>query len=85
MLMDIKNLLKERGEMTLTDLGRHFYVSESVMTAMLAQWQKKGRILTRSTSGSCGSTCGGCTESSDDQTYYRWKSVAEKPIFAQVK
>jgi len=85
MLMDIKQLLIEREQMSLTDLARHFYVSESVMLSMLEQWIKKGRVVKSEFSGSCSSSCGSCTESSETQIYYRWKPVAEKPIFTQLK
>ena len=83
--MDIKKLLIEREEMSLTDLARHFYVSEDVMTSMLAQWIRKGRVVKSEQSGLCGSSCGSCDESSEVKIYYRWKAVAEKPIFTQAK
>ena len=84
MLMDIKKLLIEREEMSLADLARHFYVSEAVMEAMLAQWQKKGRIVRFDAGGACSSSCGGCSESNETATSYRWKPIAEKPIFTRV-
>ncbi|WP_444994116.1 FeoC-like transcriptional regulator [Aliikangiella sp. IMCC44359] len=85
MLLKIKKLLSEREEMSLTDLARHFYVSEGVMESMLEQWLKKGKVSKRENSGSCSSSCGSCSEASDVKVYYRWKSVAEKPIFTSVK
>ena len=81
MLMDIKNLLIERGQMSLVDLARHFYVSEEIMQGMLEHWQKKGRVEVVDASGACGTMCGTCDESEASKTYYRWKAVAEKPIF----
>ncbi|MGX5174126.1 FeoC-like transcriptional regulator [Aliikangiella sp. IMCC44653] len=83
--MDIKQLLIERNEMSLTDLARHFYVSENVMQSMLAQWIKKGKVKKRQVSGLCSSTCGSCDESAEVKTLYQWKSVAQKPIHMQVK
>jgi predicted transcriptional regulator len=83
MLTDIKQLLIEREKMSLTDLARHFHVSESIMTSMLEQWIKKGRVIRSENSGSCGSSCGSCSEAAEVQIYYRWKTVAEKPIFTQ--
>ena len=85
MLTDIKKLLAEREQMSLTDLARHFYVSESVMCSMLEQWIKKGRVEKTESSGSCVSSCGSCNEAKQVQTYYRWKVVAQKPIFTQNK
>lgn len=85
MLMDIKNLLIERERMSLTDLARHFYVSEDVMVSMLAQWIKKGKVKKMEMSGLCGSSCGSCSESAEVQTYYQWKKIAQKPIFTQLK
>ncbi|MET1253830.1 FeoC-like transcriptional regulator [Aliikangiella maris] len=85
MLMEIKLLLDKRGEMTLTDLANHFYVSEGMMESMLDKWMKKGKVIKWENSGSCGSSCGSCSESSEVKVYYRWKNVAQKPIFAQVR
>ena len=85
MLMDIKQLLIEREQMSVLDLARHFYVSESIMHSMLSHWQKKGRVEVIDASGGCGSSCSSsCSETSDSKIYYRWKKVAEKPIFARV-
>jgi hypothetical protein len=85
MLMDIKNLLIERQQMTVVDLARHFHVSESIMQGMLAHWQKKGRIEIIDSSGACGSGCGSCDETELSKIFYRWKNVAEKPIFAKAE
>jgi len=84
MLMDIKKLLIERGQVSVTDLARHFYVSESIMLGMLSHWQKKGRIEIIDASGACGTGCGSCDESEQSKIYYRWKAVAEKPIYMKV-
>lgn len=85
MLMDIKKLLMEREQMSVSDLSRHFYVSESIMLGMLSHWQKKGRVEIIDGSGACGSACSsGCDETTESKIFYRWKPVAEKPIFAQV-
>jgi putative ferrous iron transport protein C len=84
MLMDIKKLLIEREQVSLTDLARHFYVSESIMLGMLSHWQKKGRVESFDASGACGTGCGSCSESEQSKMYYRWKKVAEKPIFAKL-
>jgi predicted transcriptional regulator len=83
LLVQIKKLLQQRQQMSLTDLARHFYVSENVMLSMLQVWQKKGRIEVQQQSGLCKSTCGSCDESNEVNTYYRWKKVAEKPIFTK--
>lgn len=80
MLTDIKSILIERKQMSLTDLARHFYVSESIMQGMVAHWLKKGRVEVIDASGGCGDVCG-CSESEGSKIYYRWKTVAEKPIF----
>ena len=84
MLMDIKKLLIERGQMSVTDLARHFYLSESVILGMLSHWQKKGRVEVIDASGACGTSCG-CSEAEESKIFYRWKKVAEKPIFMHVK
>ena len=84
MLMQIKKLLQEREQMTLTDLARHFYVSEAVMQSMLEQWIKKGRVEVKAQSnGLCGTSCGSCDEAEKSKVSYRWKAVAEKHIFTK--
>lgn len=83
MLMKIKQLLKERGEMTLTDLARHFYVSELVMQSMLEQWIKKGRLERIELKGLCSTSCGSCDEAADTKLIYRWREVSQKPIFTR--
>ena len=84
MLMEIKKLLQQREQMTLTDLARHFHVSETVMESMLKQWIKKGRVEVKElASGSCGSSCGSCDEAEQSKVIYRWNSVAQKPIFTK--
>ncbi|PHS14061.1 MAG: sugar metabolism transcriptional regulator [Kangiella sp.] len=85
MLIDIKNLLIEREQVSLMDLSRHFHVSETLMLSLLEQWNKKGRIQRVDTSGMCGSGCGSCDEAEESKIYYRWKPVAEKPIFTSAK
>ena len=84
MLMDIKKLLIERQQMTVVDLSRHFYVSETIMLGMLSHWQKKGRLDIVDANGACGTGCGSCSESEESKIYYRWKKIAEKPIFTKV-
>lgn len=83
MLLEIKTLLQQRQQMTLLDLARHFYVSENMMQSMLEQWLKKGKIEKLTVSSSCSSGCGGCNESSDNQFVYRWRAIAQKPIFTK--
>lgn len=83
MLMDIKNILQEREQMTLTDLARHFYVSEAVMQSMLDQWFKKGKVEAIELANVCGSGCGSCDESAQAKILYRWRKVAQKPIFTK--
>ena len=81
MLIEIKNLLIERKQVSLLDLSRHFNVSETLMLSLLEQWSKKGRIETIDSSGICSAGCGSCDEAVDSKIYYRWKAAAEKPIF----
>ncbi len=83
--MDIKALLVEREQMSLSDLACHFYVSEEIMIGMLSHWQKKGRIEIIDASGACGTGCGSCDESEQSKIFYRWKMIAEKPIFTKTE
>ena len=86
MLMQIKRLLEEREEMTLTDLARHFYVSEIVMQSMLEQWIKKGKVEVKTfDNGVCGTSCGSCDEANQNKTVYCWNKVALKPIFTKIQ
>ena len=79
--MAIKELLIERKQITLEDLSRHFDLSEEIMVGMLEHWQKKGNVEMVDASGACGTMCGSCDESESSRVYYRWKPIAEKPIF----
>ncbi len=81
--MDIKKLLIEREQMSLVDLSRHFYVSESMMQDMLSRWEKKGHIESFDLDASCGSGCGSCSEASEIKRLYRWRQAAQKPIFVK--
>lgn len=83
LLLEIKTVLEQRGQMTLSDLANHFYVSESLMQSMLDQWYKKGRLDIIETSGLCGSACGQCAESNKTSVIYRWKKITQKPIHTQ--
>ncbi len=85
MLMDIKKLLEEREHMSLVDLARHFYVSETIMQSMLDQWVKKGRVEIKEQGGLCGTACGSCDEATQIKTIYHWKKVAQKSIFTVAK
>jgi len=83
MLMDIKNLLIERQEVSLSDLSKHFYVSEIMMQDMLTRWEKKGHIELFELDGSCGSGCGSCNEALENKIMYRWRDAPQKPIFVK--
>jgi len=83
MLIQIKKLLQQREQMTLSDLSKHFYVSEAMMLSMLDQWLKKGRLERIELGGICGSSCGSCEEPSQVSTLYKWKSVAQKSIYTK--
>ncbi|MDQ7050466.1 MAG: FeoC-like transcriptional regulator [Enterobacterales bacterium] len=83
MLMDIKKLLIGRQQMSLSDLARHFYVSEIMMQDMLSRWEKKGHIESFELDASCGSGCGNCDEAMDSKLMYRWRNAAQKPIFVK--
>ena len=85
MLFEIRELLIERQQMSLADLARHFYVSEELLLGMIEHWQKKGRIETVDASGYCGTECGTCDESEGTKLYYRWKTIAEKPIATKIE
>ncbi len=85
MLMDIKALLQQREQMTLTDLARHFYVSELVMLSMLEKWKAKGNIQTIELGEFCGTSCGSCDEPSENKVLYKWRQTAQKSIYTQAK
>ncbi len=81
MLIEIKKLLIEREQVSLMDLSRSFHVSETLMLSLLEKWINKGRVQKVDSSGMCGTGCGSCNEAEESKIFYRWKSVAEKPIF----
>ena len=70
MLIEIRKFLSERGVCSLLELSKHFKTSPEAMRGMLAQWQRKGKVI-KEYSG-CQKGCSSC--SPDQLELYRWQN-----------
>jgi len=66
-LTEIGSYLEQRGELGLCELARHFRTSDDAMQAMLAVWQRRGRV--QLTERQCG---GGCSCPSSREIRVCW-------------
>ncbi len=60
MLSELKHYLRERGQVSLADVARHFDVPPEVARQMLGVWVKKGKVQQTQATASCGSSCSQC-------------------------
>ena len=59
-LSEIRDYVRDRGQVTLQDIAVHFDTDPEALRSMLAHWIRKGKILRRSVSADCGSSCTQC-------------------------
>ena len=82
-LSDIRNYVKSRGQVTLSDIVTHFDSESSAMEGMLQRWIDKGIIEKRRLTSSCGDSCNQCGVS--DSMLYVWAETAkdglEHPVY----
>ncbi len=57
MISEIQALLRDRGQLTLRQLSRHFNTTPEAMEPILQKLIEKGRVKT---SMLCGGGCSGC-------------------------
>lgn len=72
-LTEIRDYIKERQLVSLSDLKLHFKTSSDEMRGMLSQWMKKGKVVKHETpSGGCHG-CKSCSCHEDDaMEMYGW-------------
>lgn len=70
-LLELRDYLKGRGEVSTRQLAEHFAVEASAIEQMAQEWLRRGKLTM--TPGSCsrGGSCGGCC-ASPLGNLYRW-------------
>lgn len=69
-LSDLRDYVKQRGQVSLSDIALHFDADYEVARQMLDVWIKKGKIHKQLATVSCGSSCNKCNASSTE--IYVW-------------
>ena len=70
MLLAIRSLVHERGQVSLTDLALHFRKSPEAMRGMVGHWVAKGQVRKIACGASgCGHGCGGCSFAQTHEIY----------------
>lgn len=69
MIKETKQLLRERGRLSLRELAQHFSMAPEALEPVLELLMRKGQV--RLASEGCGATCSGCTcASREDMLIY---------------
>lgn len=69
-LADLKGYLQARRQATLADLALHLRAQPDAVRAMLAVWERKGRVRRVPVSSACGAVCPRCDPAAAD--VYLW-------------
>lgn len=83
LLLEIRDYIHRRGEVTLQELSRQFTILDSAMLDMVKRWVDKGviaqEILSSECRTSCVSSCGGCSAGKNTQQVVKfyWKGESE--------
>ena len=80
-LSQIGDYLKARGQASLSDIALHLDAEESAVRAMLAHWERRGRVQRVSSAPGCGSSCDKCSPSASE--LYVWREnhdIQEQPL-----
>ncbi|GHU11360.1 hypothetical protein FACS1894185_4470 [Betaproteobacteria bacterium] len=65
---ELRSYLRERGQASLMDLAAHFGVGIGLIEALMAYWQRKGRI--QESAAVCGKAC---AQNCGQVVFYRWR------------
>lgn len=84
-LLDVRDYIKERKSVPLSDLAHHFDIPESAIQPMVEHWIRKGYVIVQkpieiiANAGCSSGRCSGCTVAGCDSqsVIYRWKVVAK--------
>ncbi|MBR1777719.1 MAG: hypothetical protein IJ752_03935 [Alphaproteobacteria bacterium] len=71
-LLEIRDYVKEQGQVSLQDAAVKFDLPEETAAQMLAHWEKKGKIV--QAEKTCGACCS-CSQKTNRscRTVYLWK------------
>ena len=76
-LADIRDYLRERGQVSLSDLALHFDSDPLAVRGMLDVWVRKGRVSKLQG----GADCGGCNQcDSAANEIYQWTADGAVPL-----
>lgn len=82
-LFEIRDYVKKRGQVSLTDLVNHFDSDPSAMEGMLQRWVDRGQIRKSRLTASCGDGCQQCDVR--DSALYVWsetkKVAVDQPLY----
>lgn len=74
-LLDIKEYIRQHGQVSLQDVAVKFELTENAAAQMLTHWERKGKIERIGKKGcsccSCGSANGECASACG--AVYQWK------------
>jgi len=77
-LIKLRDYLKEKRAVSLSDAARHFDIPESAIQNMLEHWVRKGCAAVEA-AASCSSGCGGCSIAKNadrcGSVVYRWREM----------
>ncbi len=68
-LSDLRDYLKQRRRVTLSDLMLHFRMEADPLRGMLDKWIRKGKV-TKNLPSACGTSCCKCDSSLSE--IYEW-------------
>jgi len=78
-LTEVKNYVRERGQVSLGEVALHFDVDPDTARGWLDFWQRKGRLRRLDADAVCGSSCS-CSQK-PGQTLYQWnRSLGSIPV-----
>jgi len=80
-LSEIRRYLEQRGQASLSDIALHFDADPDAVRGMLEAWIRKGKVLRRSSTASCGSTCQSCDAANTELYVWSRRSIqVEMPL-----
>ncbi len=69
-LSELRDYIRERRSVALSDIINHFDIDENTARQMLDVWLSKGKIGKQLATTSCGSSCNKCASANTE--YYFW-------------
>lgn len=74
-LSEIRQYLEQRGQASLADIALHFDAEPDAVRGMLEAWIRKGKVIRRSSTASCGSTCQSCDAASTELYFWVRRNI----------